>query len=254
MTFSNQEVPVWNPMEATMYDNISIEELLSQQQQEETFFDQEIKIEDTYSPVYQPAPPAPSMLASPALNMPVLCQYNPYSPASQMVQSHASPSNTYAHSPGSSTYTASPVNSPQHSMAAEEYYRYGLRQAFNAAHQQQDYGYYYPQDYAVGKRRKRDDELTAEEYEKRRLRRERNKQAALRCRTRRRERIDALEQETSEIEEDNQRVENDINSLKTQVEELQKLLKEHKCGKQINLNDSDQSRSRDILVKTEPRS
>ena len=103
------------------------------------------------------------MLASPSMNMPVLCQYNPYSPASQIVQSHASPSNTYAHSPGgSSTYSASPINSPQHSMAAEEYYRYGLRQAFNAAHQQQhqqDYGYYYPQEYVGGKRRKRDDEV-----------------------------------------------------------------------------------------------
>jgi len=252
MTLSNQEVPVWNPYDTTMYD-LRLVELFEQQQQDGTLFDQEIKIEDTYSPVYQPAtPPVPSMLASPAMNMPVQCQYNPYSPAPQMVQSHASPSNTYAHSPGSSTYTASPLNSPQHSMAAEEYYRYGLRQAFNSAHP--DYGYYYPQDYAGGKRRKRDDELTADEYEKRRLRRERNKQAALRCRTRRRERIEALEQETSEIEEDNQRVESEINSLKALVEELSTELKEHKCAKQINLNDSDQSRSRDILVKTESRS
>ena len=37
-------------------------------------------------------------------------------------------------------------------------------------------------------------QLTSEELEKRRVRRERNKQAALRCRTRRRERIDTLEQ------------------------------------------------------------
>jgi len=83
------------------------------------------------------------------------------------------------------------------------------------------------------KRRKRDNELTSEELEKRRVRRERNKQAALRCRTRRRERIDALEQETSQIEEDNHRVEKEIRDLKKQVEELHSLLKEHDCPKQL---------------------
>lgn len=178
-------------------------------------------------------PPNQSMLASPGMNMPILCRsYNPYSPAS-VVQSLASPSSSFVHSPGeSSTYSASPIHSPQQQMPAEDYMRYSMRQAFQPRHPLPppvEYGFYY-NEYGL-KRRKRDDELSPEEYEKRRVRRERNKQAALRCRTRRRERIDALEQETSQIEEDNEKVETEINSLKKQIEELHTLLKEHSCNK-----------------------
>merc|ERR1712048_274416 len=79
------------------------------------------------------------------------------------------------------------------------------------------------------RRKKEDYELTPVEYEKRRQRRERNKLAALRCRTRRKERIDALEMETAQIEGDNKIVQNEINSLQKHVEELQKLLKDHEC-------------------------
>ena len=52
-------------------------------------------------------------------------------------------------------------------------------------------------------------------------------------------------QETSEIEEDNQRVENDITSLKKQIEELQQILKDHECSK---------SKSKNVVVKSEPTS
>jgi len=87
----------------------------------------------------------------------------------------------------------------------------------------------YFNNYYFGKRRLRDDELNPLEYEKRRLRRERNKEAALRCRTRRRERIEALENETSEIEAENEKVEIDISKLQSQIEELKSILKGHTC-------------------------
>lgn len=240
MTYTaNQEVPTWEIYQDSMYD-LNLPEVISDTEQ--CFNDSlDIKVEDSYSPImpYQPQPSNASMLASPVMNMPILCRtYNPYSPASA-IQSMASPSaNTYVHSPGdSSTYSASPVNSPQQQYTSDELMmRYGMRH--HQAYQPRppmpptnEYGYYY-NEYGL-KRRKRDDELTPQEYEKRRIRRERNKQAALRCRTRRRERIDALEQETTQIEEDNDRVENEIRSLKKQLEELQSLLKEHDCPKQL---------------------
>jgi len=239
MTYTaNQEVPTWEFYQDSMYE-LNLPEVISDTEQ---CFNEslDIKYEDTYSPImpYQPQPNA-SMLASPVMNMPVLCRtYNPYSPASA-IQSMASPSaNTYANSPeDSSTYSVSPINSPQQQYTPEEMLmRYGMRhpQAYQPRPPMpptNEYGYYY-NEYGL-KRRKRDDELSPQEYEKRRVRRERNKQAALRCRTRRRERIDALEQETSQIEEDNERVENEIRSLKKQLDELQSLLKEHDCPKQL---------------------
>lgn len=77
--------------------------------------------------------------------------------------------------------------------------------------------------------RKRDEELPIDEREKRRLRRERNKLAALRCRTRRRERIETLEKETAELEEQNNEVENEITSLQAQLKHLQEMLRGHHC-------------------------
>lgn len=240
MTYTaNQEVPTWDIYQESMYD-LNLPEVLSDTEQ--CFNDSlELKVEDAYSS-YSPMPyqPQPSnMLASPVMNMPMLCRsYNPYSPANA-IQSMASPSpNTYVGSPGdSSTYSASPINSPQQQYTSEEIMmRYGMRhhQAFQSRPPMpptNEYGYYY-NEYGL-KRRKRDDELSPQEYEKRRVRRERNKQAALRCRTRRRERIDALEQETTQIEEDNEKVEFEIRALKKQVEELQSLLKEHECPNQL---------------------
>jgi len=93
------------------------------------------------------------------------------------------------------------------------------------------FGSFYEQQMLEGKRRKHDFELTPEEYEKRRLRRERNKQAALRCRQRRRERIDELELETAKIEKENNAQRNEIARLEKQVSELAKMLKEHQCGR-----------------------
>lgn len=254
MTYTtNQEVPSWDIYQtqaSPMYD-LNLPEVISDTDSQ--CFD--VKAEDPYLPMsnvnaYQAHQNNPSMLASPSMNMPILCRpYNPYSPVSA-IQSMASPSpmNTYAHSPGnSSTYSASPLNSPQQHFSQEDLmmrYRmqqhpmmaapgYGPRPVAQPA---SEYAYYY-NEYGM-KRRKRDEELSHEELEKRRVRRERNKQAALRCRTRRRERIDALEQETTQIEEDNTRVEKEIRDLKKQLDELQSLMKEHDCPKQLPFSGS----------------
>ena len=76
-------------------------------------------------------------------------------------------------------------------------------------------------------------QLPYEEREKRRLRRERNKQAALRCRTRRRERIETLEKETAELEAQNKEVETEITCLQAHLKQLQQMLSDHKCTKGI---------------------
>lgn len=100
------------------------------------------------------------MLASPSMNMPVLCEsYNPYMQSPQNVRSLASPPNTYAHSPGDSNYSASPIESPQ-----EDFMRYVARQPqpFSSAHvvsQSNDYGFYYND--CMAKRRQRDNEVRA---------------------------------------------------------------------------------------------
>lgn len=110
------------------------------------------------------------MLASPAMNMPILCRpYNPYSPAPNSIQSMASSPN-YAHSPGnSSTYSASPINSPQQHYTQEELMmRYGaMRQPMVPAgfapqppqmQSTSEYAYFY-NEYGM-KRRKRDNEVS----------------------------------------------------------------------------------------------
>ena len=109
------------------------------------------------------------MLASPAMNMPILCRpYNPYSPATAIQSMAASPStvNSYAHSPGnSSTYSASPVNSPQQHFTQDELMmRYGMRHPMAPGFAPQppmqvssEYAYYY-NEYGM-KRRKRDHEV-----------------------------------------------------------------------------------------------
>lgn len=246
MTFSNQEVPTWDVYDNDMYDDLQLPIQDGQHFLEQT----EIKTEDPYSPyVCQPSTPlSQPMIGSPPVNMPAMCQsFNqiPYSPSHpSVIQSLASPSNVYLGSPNSN-YSASPVDSPQH-FQADEFLRYSLQARTNMYPTPMQHGYYYA-DYS-GKRRKRDDELTPEEYEKRRLRRERNKQAALRCRTRRRERIDALEQETNDMEDENRKVESEIKGLRKQIEDLQQILKEHNCDKKIPI----EIKYEDVVVKSEP--
>lgn len=248
-----------------MYDSRfdrTLSDILADQDQCMNSWAPDIKLEDPYAPVqqYQPTTTS-SMLASPSMNMPVLCEsYNPYLPSPQVVRSIASPSNTYVNSPAdSSTYSVSPIESPQQPLPPEDFAHYMARQrqSYSAPPHvvpQSDYGYYgYGGSDCMGKRRLRDEELTQDEYEKRRLRRERNKQAALRCRNRRRERIEALEQETSEIEAQNEKVETDISKLQSQIKELKDILKGHVCQRSdTSSSDATQSKPGQFKVKPEP--
>jgi len=268
MTFADQEVPQnWGrSVESIMHDSRyerTLSDILADHEKcinthttgtSNQVRAEMMKGEDPYSRVINPhhqvqQPSGPtSMLASPSMNMPVLCDnyYNPNTPQNNVrnmtaspAQMSASPSpNPYinVNSPAdSSSYSVSPIESPVHPLPPEDFAHYMARQRHNypgPPHTPQDYGYYgYPGgEGATGKRKMKDCELTQDEYEKRRLRRERNKQAALRCRNRRRERIDALEQEVHEIEGQNDKVEDEVNKLKSQIKELKDILQGHVCS------------------------
>lgn len=72
------------------------------------------------------------------------------------------------------------------------------------------------------------EQLSAEEEEKRRVRRERNKQAAAKCRNRRRELTDTLQAETDELEDEKSNLQNDIANLLKEKERLEFILAAHK--------------------------
>ncbi|XP_046847508.1 cyclic AMP-dependent transcription factor ATF-3-like [Xenia sp. Carnegie-2017] len=78
------------------------------------------------------------------------------------------------------------------------------------------------------------DELTPEEEEKRRLRRERNKLAAFRCRQRRKQHIVDLELVTEQISNSNDDLEHEIENLKVQKQQLEMMLDKHSCKKRAN--------------------
>ncbi|XP_022106412.1 cyclic AMP-dependent transcription factor ATF-3-like [Acanthaster planci] len=76
------------------------------------------------------------------------------------------------------------------------------------------------------------DKLTPEEEQKRRLRRERNRVAASRCRERRREKTFVLVTETDKLETSNQELMAEIQQLETERQELMSILAAHQqtCG------------------------
>ncbi|XP_030637469.1 v-fos FBJ murine osteosarcoma viral oncogene homolog Ab [Chanos chanos] len=77
-------------------------------------------------------------------------------------------------------------------------------------------------------RRGRAEQLSPEEEEKRRVRRERNKMAAAKCRNRRRELTDTLQAETDKLEDEKSALQNDIASLLKEKERLEFILAAHK--------------------------
>ncbi|XP_078068380.1 fos-related antigen 2 isoform X3 [Mustelus asterias] len=79
-----------------------------------------------------------------------------------------------------------------------------------------------------GGRRKRDEQLTPEEEEKRRVRRERNKLAAAKCRNRRRELTERLQDETEKLEEEKSGLQKEIAVLQKEKEKLEFVLVAHK--------------------------
>ncbi|KAM9355167.1 fos-related antigen 2 [Pholidichthys leucotaenia] len=76
-------------------------------------------------------------------------------------------------------------------------------------------------------RRKRDEQLTPEEEEKRRVRRERNKLAAAKCRNRRRELTETLQGETEKLEEEKADLQKEIETLQKEKDKLEFMLVAH---------------------------
>ncbi|XP_045120522.1 transcription factor kayak-like isoform X2 [Portunus trituberculatus] len=80
-----------------------------------------------------------------------------------------------------------------------------------------------------GRRPIKDERITAEEEERRHLRRERNKLAAARCRKRRLDQTNMLQDETDELEEKKTELQTEIQLLQQQRDELEFLLATHKA-------------------------
>jgi len=78
-------------------------------------------------------------------------------------------------------------------------------------------------------KRPRIEHLTEEEEEKRRIRRERNKLAAMKCRQRRKEHIQELTEETEGLEGENVALEREILCLREQKKQLETMLINHAC-------------------------
>ncbi|XP_031549478.1 proto-oncogene c-Fos-like isoform X2 [Actinia tenebrosa] len=72
--------------------------------------------------------------------------------------------------------------------------------------------------------------LSEYDEERRRIRRERNKEAANRCRKKRREKIEVLEKIASELQQSNKSLENDIAEMRKEVKELEGFLENHQCN------------------------
>ena len=104
--------------------------------------------------------------------------------------------------------------------------------------------------------------LDAEEEEKRRIRRERNKLAAARCRKRRVDQIESLQKDVDDWEERKRQLQAEIASLQQQRDEFKLILDAHKSVcKQINGQNSQSSESvgttphftgPKVVVKSEP--
>ncbi|KAK3535899.1 hypothetical protein QTP70_021203 [Hemibagrus guttatus] len=105
-------------------------------------------------------------------------------------------------------------------------------------------------------RRRNDEHLSPEELERRRIRRERNKLAAAKCRTRRRELTDSLQNETDQLEDKKSRLQKEIADLQKEKEKLELVLEAHRpiCKVQDSDSDSDSNPVLPTLcgIKIEP--
>ncbi|XP_056125301.1 protein c-Fos isoform X2 [Rhinichthys klamathensis goyatoka] len=80
----------------------------------------------------------------------------------------------------------------------------------------------------TGRRKGVKDQLTPEEEERKRIRRERNKLAAAKCRNRRQELTNSLQAETDSLEEDKAALQSEIANLLKEKERLELILSAHK--------------------------
>lgn len=88
-------------------------------------------------------------------------------------------------------------------------------------------------------RRRTDEHLSHEELERRRIRRERNKLAAAKCRNRRRELTDTLQNETDQLEDEKSRLQKEIAELQKEKDKLELVLEAHRPICKIEDSDSD---------------
>ncbi|AWP11929.1 putative fos-related antigen 1 [Scophthalmus maximus] len=106
-------------------------------------------------------------------------------------------------------------------------------------------------------RRRNDEHLSQEEMDRRRVRRERNKLAAAKCRNRRRELTDSLQGETDELEDEKSRLQKEIAELEKEKDKLELVLEAHRpiCKIEDSDSDSDPNPSISSLggIKMEPK-
>ncbi|CAK6964623.1 fos-related antigen 1a [Scomber scombrus] len=106
-------------------------------------------------------------------------------------------------------------------------------------------------------KRRSDDHLSREEAERRRIRRERNKLAAAKCRNRRRELTETLQSETDQLEDEKSVLQKEIANLQKEKEKLELVLEAHRpiCKREDSDSDSDPNPALSTLVgiKMEPR-
>lgn len=105
-------------------------------------------------------------------------------------------------------------------------------------------------------RRRNDEHLSHEELERRRIRRERNKLAAAKCRNRRRELTDTLQNETDTLEDEKSRLQKEIADLQKEKEKLELVLEAHRPICKIEDSDSDSDPNPSLVslegIKLEP--
>ncbi|XP_051513944.1 fos-related antigen 1-like isoform X2 [Myxocyprinus asiaticus] len=105
-------------------------------------------------------------------------------------------------------------------------------------------------------RSRNDEHLSAEELERRRIRRERNKMAAAKCRNRRRELTETLQNQTDQLEDEKSRLQKEITELQKQKEKLELVLEAHRPICKVQDSDSDSDSDTDLpalsTIKIEP--
>ncbi|XP_029297389.1 fos-related antigen 1a isoform X2 [Cottoperca gobio] len=105
-------------------------------------------------------------------------------------------------------------------------------------------------------RRRNDEHLSQEEMERRRVRRERNKMAAAKCRNRRRELTDTLQNETDLLEDEKSKLQKEITELQKQKDRFELVLEAHRPICKIEDSDSDSDTNPSISslggIKLEP--
>ncbi|XP_068181970.1 fos-related antigen 1a [Antennarius striatus] len=106
-------------------------------------------------------------------------------------------------------------------------------------------------------RHRNEDHLSHEEMERRRVRRERNKLAAAKCRNRRRELTDTLQKETDELEDEKSHLQKEIAELQKEKDKLELVLEAHRpiCKIEDSESDSDPNPSVSSVegIKMEPK-